>query len=198
MTSECHPGALRDRTGLPAPGERAAGGALAARRCRRGRVSSRRRASWRRCTMHCTRSFLRAPGLPPAPPSGQGGRDRRRNPGRAPPDAPRRRVWGGFELDLGHALPLIARTVVVRGRHDVPGEPPGHRGRRGRGRRGGRARRRRTRGCRAGSSGTLGSFDVYRGEQVGEGRKSVAIHLSFQSPSVRSRTRRRPSYGAGS
>ena len=25
-------------------------------------------------------------------------------------------------------------------------------------------------------------FDVYRGEQVGEGRKSVAIHLSFQSP----------------
>jgi phenylalanyl-tRNA synthetase beta chain len=24
-------------------------------------------------------------------------------------------------------------------------------------------------------------FDVYRGEQVGEGRKSVAIHLSFQS-----------------
>ena len=25
-------------------------------------------------------------------------------------------------------------------------------------------------------------FDVYRGEQVGEGRKSVAIHLGFQSP----------------
>ena len=25
-------------------------------------------------------------------------------------------------------------------------------------------------------------FDVYRGEQVGQGRKSVAIHLSFQSP----------------
>ena len=25
-------------------------------------------------------------------------------------------------------------------------------------------------------------FDVYRGEQIGEGRKSVAIHLSFQSP----------------
>jgi len=25
-------------------------------------------------------------------------------------------------------------------------------------------------------------FDVYRGEQVGAGRKSVAIHLSFQSP----------------
>ena len=25
------------------------------------------------------------------------------------------------------------------------------------------------------------AFDVYRGEQVGEGRKSVAIHLSFQS-----------------
>jgi phenylalanyl-tRNA synthetase beta chain len=25
-------------------------------------------------------------------------------------------------------------------------------------------------------------FDVYRGEQVGEGRKSVAVHLSFQSP----------------
>ena len=25
-------------------------------------------------------------------------------------------------------------------------------------------------------------FDVYRGEQVGEGRKSVAIHLSFQAP----------------
>ena len=25
-------------------------------------------------------------------------------------------------------------------------------------------------------------FDVYRGEQVGEGRKSVAIHLSLQVP----------------
>jgi phenylalanyl-tRNA synthetase beta chain len=25
-------------------------------------------------------------------------------------------------------------------------------------------------------------FDVYRGEQVGDGRKSVAIHLAFQSP----------------
>ncbi len=25
-------------------------------------------------------------------------------------------------------------------------------------------------------------FDVYRGEQIGQGRKSVAIHLSFQSP----------------
>jgi phenylalanyl-tRNA synthetase beta chain len=25
-------------------------------------------------------------------------------------------------------------------------------------------------------------FDVYRGEQLGEGRKSVAVHLSFQSP----------------
>ncbi|HEU5263625.1 MAG TPA: hypothetical protein VFU34_03235, partial [Gaiellaceae bacterium] len=25
-------------------------------------------------------------------------------------------------------------------------------------------------------------FDVYRGAQVGDGRKSVAIHLSFQSP----------------
>ena len=27
-------------------------------------------------------------------------------------------------------------------------------------------------------------FDVYRGEQVGRGRKSVAIHLSFQSPEM--------------
>ncbi len=25
-------------------------------------------------------------------------------------------------------------------------------------------------------------FDVYRGDQVGAGRKSVAIHLAFQSP----------------
>ena len=25
-------------------------------------------------------------------------------------------------------------------------------------------------------------FDVYRGEQVGEGRKSVALHLAFQAP----------------
>jgi phenylalanyl-tRNA synthetase beta chain len=25
-------------------------------------------------------------------------------------------------------------------------------------------------------------FDVYRGEQAGAGRKSVALHLSFQSP----------------
>ena len=44
-------------------------------------------------------------------------------------------------------------------------------------------------------------FDVYRGEQVGEGRKSVALHLSFQSEErtltddeaseLRSRDRRR-------
>ena len=25
-------------------------------------------------------------------------------------------------------------------------------------------------------------FDVYRGDQVGEGKKSVAIHLSLQAP----------------
>ncbi len=25
-------------------------------------------------------------------------------------------------------------------------------------------------------------FDVYRGEQVGDGRKSVALHLAFQAP----------------
>ena len=25
-------------------------------------------------------------------------------------------------------------------------------------------------------------FDLYRGEQVGEGKKSVALHVSFQSP----------------
>jgi len=25
-------------------------------------------------------------------------------------------------------------------------------------------------------------FDVYRGDQVGDGRKSVAIHLSLQAP----------------
>ena len=25
-------------------------------------------------------------------------------------------------------------------------------------------------------------FDVYRGDQVGEGRKSVAVHLSLQAP----------------
>ena len=25
-------------------------------------------------------------------------------------------------------------------------------------------------------------FDVYRGDQVGEGRKSVALHLSLQAP----------------
>jgi phenylalanyl-tRNA synthetase beta chain len=39
--------------------------------------------------------------------------------------------------------------------------------------------------AREGGGGLLreaGVFDVYRGEQVGAGRKSVAIHLSFQSP----------------
>ena len=44
-------------------------------------------------------------------------------------------------------------------------------------------------------------FDVYRGDQVGEGRKSVAIHLAFQSPD-RTLTEeeatevREPSFGA--
>ena len=50
------------------------------------------------------------------------------------------------------------------------------RGRRGRG-----ARRR---GPRGGGPPLREArvFDVYRGDQVGEGRKSVALHLSFQSP----------------
>ena len=34
----------------------------------------------------------------------------------------------------------------------------------------------------AGNSWEARVFDIYRGDQVGDGRKSVAIHLAFQSP----------------
>ena len=41
-------------------------------------------------------------------------------------------------------------------------------------------------------------FDVYRGEQVGEGRKSSRSPSRSSRPSGRSRTRTRPGCGSGS
>ena len=63
-----------------------------------------------------------------------------------------------------------------------PGRPPGHRGGRRRGRRG-RAGPRRGRATAAASCCARREiFDLYRGEQVGEGRKSLALRLEFRAP----------------
>ena len=62
-----------------------------------------------------------------------------------------------------------------------PGRPPGHRGRGRRGRRG-RARARRWSPTAGGELlRSVEIFDLYRGEQVGEGRKSLALRLEFRA-----------------
>ena len=63
-----------------------------------------------------------------------------------------------------------------------PGQPAGHRRRRRRGRRGRRARRRGARGRRARSCARRACSTSTTATQVGDGRKSVALHLVFQSP----------------
>ena len=86
-----------------------------------------------------------------------------------------------FEIDFGcwpRSRPGPAR---YQRRHHVPRRGAGHGGGGGRG----RARRRRSR-TRSGRAGALLDrvelFDVYRGEQVGEGQKSLALRLEFRAP----------------
>ena len=62
-----------------------------------------------------------------------------------------------------------------------PAVAPGHRGRRRRGRRRRRGPRRRRSRAAASCCASAEVFDLYRGEQVGEGRKSLALRLEFRA-----------------
>jgi phenylalanyl-tRNA synthetase beta chain len=90
-------------------------------------------------------------------------------------------VWGAFELDLEEVLAVVPREVKYQ---DVVSYPPvridlafavpdeveaGDLISAAREAAGAELREMRP-------------FDVYRGEQVGEGRKSIAFAVSFQSP----------------
>ena len=90
----------------------------------------------------------------------------------------RRRVRAGPRAAGGG---LAARRGGLRGRDLVPGRPPGHR--RGGRRRGPGGRGPRARCWRAAASCSRSAevFDLYRGEQVGEGRKSLALRLTFRA-----------------
>ncbi len=172
---------LRDRAGLPATRRcRAARGEDAGGRNCGGRLrsgeGSRRGASPLRCTqMHRGRGPRIACSIPGSRPRIEAGLVGELHP------ALLEGAWGAFELDV-EILALAARDPVpyedvitfpavfqdiavtvgeevevgalVDAAHDVAGSL--------------------LREARV--------FDVYRGEQVGPGRKSVAIHLSFQSP----------------
>ena len=185
--------ALRARTRLPADRGAAARGALARRRDRRRRLRrgpGRRRGALRRAP---SRARASPRDHAPAAPSGQGGRDGRRVARRAPPDAPRRRL-GCVRARRRHTPRADPRPDPVRRRDHLPGGAPGHRGRRRRGRRSAGARGRRPRGGGP-ELREARVFDVYRGEQVGAGRKSVAIHLVVpvaRPDAHRRRGRRRP------
>ena len=67
-------------------------------------------------------------------------------------------------------------------RHELPGRAPGHRGGGARGRARAPRWRRRCRAGRRPARARLALFDVYRGEQVGEGKKSLALRLEFRAP----------------
>ena len=86
-----------------------------------------------------------------------------------------------LELDLDVVLPRRPTRAPLRGPDHLPGRAPGHRGGR---RRGGRGADRASTPCAAPAGPELRSvrvFDLYRGEQVGEGSKSLALRLEFRS-----------------
>ena len=87
----------------------------------------------------------------------------------------------GFEIDLA---PLVAASPVGEETYEdvttYPGRPPGHRRGRRRGRPGRRGARRRARGRRRAAALGRGLRPL-RGEQVGEGRKSLALRLEFRA-----------------
>ena len=118
---------------------------------------------------------LRArPGARPAAPSWQGRTDARRTGRRVPP-GDSRGEWGVFELDLETLAAVAPERVEYEDVITYPGPLAGRRVRRPRGA-SRRARSSRLRGEAAGPElREVRVFDVYRGEQVGEGRKSVAL-----------------------
>ena len=76
---------------------------------------------------------------------------------------------------------LAGRRGALRGRDLLSGRPPGPRGRRRRGRAGRAGARGRRSTAAASCCGRAEVFDLYRGEQVGEGRKSLALRLEFRA-----------------
>ena len=171
---------LRDRAGLPRLGRAAARGAVAARRCRPGRVrggEGRRRGAVRRAPCSSSRCGGRRtrcsiPG-------------RRRRPKRASSASCTRRCSRGsgarssstsrllfervpdtVEYEDVLTYPAARQDIAVAVDEDVEAGAL-------------------VAAAREAAGPLLREarvFDVYRGEQVGEGRKSVAIHLAFQSP----------------
>ena len=75
-----------------------------------------------------------------------------------------------------------APTEPLRGPDQLPGRATGHRGDRRRRPSSRRDRGRRACGPAAASCSRGAVFDLYRGEQVGEGSKSLALRLEFRSP----------------
>ena len=176
------------RVYLPSGGA-AAGGALARRRDRR-RAASRRRAAPSRCSTTLSISSFGPSGtvLPFL------------HPGKAATTAAGwlgelhpallDGTWGVFELDLDDADGADSRADPLRRRDHVPAAAPGL----------------AVVVAEEVEAATLVDaaleagapelrearvFDVYRGDQVGEGRKSVAIHLSLQVPDRDALRRRR-------
>jgi phenylalanyl-tRNA synthetase beta chain len=90
-------------------------------------------------------------------------------------------IWGAFELDLA---PLFAASSEPVAYHDVITYPPVRQdlafvvaGEVPAGELAAAARE-----AAGAELVEMRAFDVYRGEQVGEGRKSIAFHVAFQSP----------------
>ena len=91
-------------------------------------------------------------------------------------------TWGAFELDLETLFAGVPERDRLRGRHHVSRQC--FRTSRWPSTRTSRSERSST-AARETAGALLREarvFDVYRGDQVGAGRKSVAIHLAFQSP----------------
>ena len=90
-------------------------------------------------------------------------------------------TWGAFELDLETLTMSVPERIVYEDVITFPANLQDIAVVVDERRRGRRARRRRARGG-GDELREARVFDVYEGDQVGEGRKSVAIHLAFQSP----------------
>ena len=90
-------------------------------------------------------------------------------------------AWGVFELDVERLMARLPERILYEDVDHVPGEPAGHRR---------RGREDVEAGAIVAAAHEAGGaelrearvFDVYHGDQVGEGRKSVALHLVFQAP----------------
>ena len=172
--------AVRDRARLPPLGRAAARRALACRRRGRGRLRGRQgrpRDALRRARARAPRRARVAR----AAPSGQGGR-RPRRAGSASCTRRSSRAPGGRSSSTSRRSSRqfrsasSTRTSSRTRRRSRTSRSPWTR----------TSRSARSSTPRARQPATLlreaRVFDVYRGDQVGAGRKSVAIHLAFQSP----------------